>query len=226
MAPIVAMCSPALRFIFRHGAHALAKPRTSPLTTSSARLGFASPPPPANEEPVAEPKQEKVVVDEALATCQEENRKLLETVKTIDDKYKRSLAENENLRARMLKQVEEARVFGIQKFCKDMLDVADVLGAALESVPREAVTPDNPHLEGLYKGLEMTQAQLQSIFRRHGLVQVNPLGEKFDPNEHQAVFVHKDGSKPAGTVAVVSKIGYKLKDRTIRPAMVGVVEAP
>ncbi|KAH6944923.1 hypothetical protein HPB50_006239 [Hyalomma asiaticum] len=140
------------------------------------------------------------------------------------DKYKRSLAENENLRMRMQKQIEEARVFGIQKFCKDLLDVADVLSSALSSVPKEAVTPDNPHLQNLYTGLEMTEAQLQTVFRRHGLTQLNPVGMKFDPNEHQAVFVHHDETKEPGTVAVVSKIGYKLKDRTIRPAMVGVVE--
>lgn len=159
-----------------------------------------------------------------MLACQEENRKLLEQIKNIDDKYKRSLAENENLRVRMLKQVEEARVFGIQKFCKDLLDVADVLGSALSSVPKEAVGPDNPHLQNLYTGLEMTQAQMQTVFRRHGLTQLNPVGMKFDPNEHQAVFVHHDATKEPGTVAVVSKVGYKLKDRTIRPAMVGVVE--
>ncbi|KAH9362930.1 hypothetical protein HPB48_014288 [Haemaphysalis longicornis] len=178
--------------------------------------------PPSEQE--AEPKEEKPPVDPSLLACQEENRKLLEQIKTIDDKYKRSLAENENLRVRMLKQVDEARVFGIQKFCKDLLDVADVLGSALSSVPKEAVGPDNPHLQNLYTGLEMTQAQMQTVFRRHGLTQLNPVGMKFDPNEHQAVFVHHDATKEPGTVAVVSKVGYKLKDRTIRPAMVGVVE--
>ncbi|KAL3187815.1 hypothetical protein MRX96_024569 [Rhipicephalus microplus] len=145
---------------------------------------------PPNEQE-AESKEEKPAADPSLVACQEENRKLLEQIKTIDDKYKRSLAENENLRVRMQKQIEEARVFGIQN---------------------------------LYTGLDMTQAQLQTVFRRHGLTQLNPVGMKFDPNEHQAVFVHRDESKEPGTVAVVSKIGYKLKDRTIRPAMVGVVE--
>lgn len=124
----------------------------------------------------------------------------------------------------MHKQVDEARVFGIQKFCKDLLDVADVLDSALSSVPKEAIVPDNPHLQSLFTGLEMTQAQIQAVFRRHGLTQLNPIGMKFDPNEHQAVFVHHDNTKEPGTVAVVSKIGYKLQNRTIRPAMVGVVE--
>lgn len=209
-----------LRQIFRLSSYIHAK-SYAPL---SSRLLFstATTAPPSEQE--AEPKEEKPPVDPSLLACQEENRKLLEQIKTIDDKYKRSLAENENLRVRMLKQVDEARVFGIQKFCKDLLDVADVLGSALSSVPKEAVGPDNPHLQNLYTGLEMTQAQMQTVFRRHGLTQLNPVGMKFDPNEHQAVFVHHDATKEPGTVAVVSKVGYKLKDRTIRPAMVGVVE--
>lgn len=178
--------------------------------------------PPSEQEAV--PKDEKAASNDSLIACQEENRKLVEQIKTIDDKYKRSLAENENLRMRMHKQVDEARVFGIQKFCKDLLDVADVLDSALSSVPKEAIVPDNPHLQSLFTGLEMTQAQIQAVFRRHGLTQLNPIGMKFDPNEHQAVFVHHDNTKEPGTVAVVSKIGYKLQNRTIRPAMVGVVE--
>ncbi|XP_050049459.1 grpE protein homolog 1, mitochondrial [Dermacentor andersoni] len=220
MASNAAMCSPMLRQIFRRSSYVCSKS----YAPFSARLLFstATTAPPTERE--AETKEEKPAADPSLLASQEENRKLLEQIKTIDDKYKRSLAENENLRVRMQKQIEEARVFGIQKFCKDLLDVADVLSSALSSVPKEAVTPDNPHLQNLYTGLEMTQAQLQAVFRRHGLTQLNPIGMKFDPNEHQAVFVHHDESKEPGTVGVVSKIGYKLKDRTIRPAMVGVVE--
>ncbi|XP_067131984.1 grpE protein homolog 1, mitochondrial [Centruroides vittatus] len=126
----------------------------------------------------------------------------------------------------MKKQIEDAKLFGIQKFCTDLLDVADVLSKATESVPKEALKEDNQHLLNLYQGLQMTEAQLQSVFRRHGLTQINPLGEKFDPNLHEAVFQHADPSKEPGTVFVVNKIGYKLMERTIRPASVGIVKAP
>lgn len=221
MVPHVTMCSPMLRQIFRAGSYLPLKS----FKPSSTRVQFstATTAPPSERE-TESPKEEKAAVDDALVACQEENRKLVEQIKAIDDKYKRSLADSENLRMRMLKQVEEARVFGIQKFCKDLLDVADVLDSALSSVPEESIVPDNPHLHSLFTGLKMTQAQMQTVFRRHGLTQLNPIGLKFNPNEHQAVFVHQDATKPPGTVAVVSKIGYKLQDRTIRPAMVGVVE--
>ena len=155
----------------------------------------------------------------------QENEKLLEKVKEIDDKFKRALAEAENSRIRMKKQVEDAKIYGIQSFCKDLLDVADVLEKALETVPREQLAT-NEVLNNLFTGVEMTEKQLQSIFRRHGLLKINPVGEKFNPNEHHALFESVVEGKEPGSVAVVTKIGYKLHDRTIRPAMVGVVKAP
>jgi len=154
-----------------------------------------------------------------------EKEKLLVNVKELDDKYKRSRAENENIRQRMMKQIEDAKLFGIQKFCKDLLEVADVLQTACTSVPIEELNNQNKHLKSLYEGLQMTESQLQNVFRRHGLSQINPVGEVFNPNEHEAVFVHEDKSKEPNTVAIVSKLGYKLKDRVIRPALVGVVKS-
>ncbi|ENN72994.1 hypothetical protein YQE_10383, partial [Dendroctonus ponderosae] len=87
------------------------------------------------------------------------------------DKYKRSLADGENLRQRLTKQIGEAKIYGIQGFCKDLLDVADVLGKATETVPKDEIKDSNPHLKGLYEGLIMTEAQLKSVFKRHGLEQ-------------------------------------------------------
>lgn len=132
------------------------------------------------------------------------------------------MADGENLRNRLTKQIAEAKQYGIQGFCKDLLDVADVLNRATESVPKEELCDKNPHLKSLYEGLVMTEAQLQSVFKRHGLEKVNPLNEKFNPNFHEALFQQEVEGKEAGTVVVVSKIGYKLHDRVIRPALVGV----
>lgn len=106
----------------------------------------------------------------------------------LKDKYKRALADSENLRNRLTKQIEEAKIFGIQSFCKDLLDVADVLSKATESVPQEEINDSNPYLKSLYEGLVMTEAQLQNVFKRHGLQQVNPMDEKFNPNLHEALF--------------------------------------
>lgn len=106
----------------------------------------------------------------------------------FQDKYKRALADSENLRTRLTKQISEAKIFGIQSFCKDLLDVADVLGKATETVPKEEINDKNPHLKSLYEGLVMTEAQLKAVFKRHGLEQVNPIDEKFNPNYHEALF--------------------------------------
>lgn len=147
----------------------------------------------------------------------------------VQDRYKRSLAETENVRQRMMKQVQEAKLFGIQGFCKDLLEVADVLGKATESVPSDLLSGSGSDtaidaLRRLHEGLQLTETQLCAVFARHGLVKIDPaLGEKFDPNFHEALFqqpIMKDES--AGTVAIVSKVGYKLHERTLRPALVGV----
>lgn len=138
------------------------------------------------------------------------------------DKYRRSLADFENLRNRMNKQVSDAKIFGIQAFCKDLLDVADVMDKAVESVPEDALKAESHYLNDMHTGLKLTQAQLLKVFERHGLVQENPLGEKFDPNKHDALFQVPDPSVEANTVVNVQKIGYILQGRTIRPAGVGV----
>ncbi|KAJ1521112.1 hypothetical protein ONE63_002814 [Megalurothrips usitatus] len=153
-----------------------------------------------------------------------ETKTLSEKVGDLEDKYKRSLADRENLRNRLTKQIEDAKLFGIQGFCKDLLEVADILNKATESVPKEEVKDHNPHLKNLYEGLTMTEAQLLKVFTRHGLLQVNPLNDKFDPNLHEALFEQEVQGKQPGTVVVVSKVGYKLHERCIRPALVGVAK--
>jgi len=147
----------------------------------------------------------------------------------MQDKYKRSIAETENVRQRMLKQVQEAKLFGIQGFCKDLLEVADVLGKATDSIPADLLSGNGNDaavdaLRRLHEGLQLTETQLCAVFGRHGLVKIDPaFGEKFDPNFHEALFQQPitEGESP-GTVAIVSKVGYKLHERTLRPALVGV----
>ncbi|CAL1273464.1 unnamed protein product [Larinioides sclopetarius] len=156
----------------------------------------------------------------------QEKEKLLEDVKNLNDKYMRALADNENIRNRMRREINDAKQYGIQGFVKDLVEVADVLGKATESVPKEALESDNLHLKGLFQGLQMTEAQLLSVFKRHGVTKVNPIGEKFNPNLHEALFEQVDASKEPGTVGTVTKVGYRLHDRVVRPAMVGVVKAP
>ncbi|XP_062850612.1 grpE protein homolog 1, mitochondrial [Trichomycterus rosablanca] len=168
-------------------------------------------------------KPEQSASEKALA---EEKVQLEEQIKELTDKYKRALADTENLRQRSQKMVEDAKLYGIQGFCKDLLEVADILEKATESVPKEQVTSENPHLKNLYDGLVMTRVQFQKVFTKHGLVKLDPEGLKFDPYEHEALFHLPIPGKEPGTVATVTKVGYKLHGRTLRPALVGVAKAP
>lgn len=167
------------------------------------------------------PESERKLVSE-VAELKKELEAVTNKTKELDDKYKRALADGENLRRRLTKQIEDAKLFGIQGFCKDLLEVADILGHATEAVPKEEISDNNPHLKNLYEGLTMTKAQLNQVFKRHGLEQVNPLNEKFNPNLHEALFQQEVQNVEPNTVVVVSKIGYKLHERCIRPALVGV----
>ncbi|XP_071949018.1 grpE protein homolog 1, mitochondrial-like [Antedon mediterranea] len=155
----------------------------------------------------------------------EEKTKLENELKETSDKYRRALAEVENTRTRYQKQLEDSRRFAIQDFCKDLLEVADILSKATESVP-ETELNSNSHLKDLFNGVTMTETQLQKVFTRNHLLKIDPLGEKFDPNQHEALFESVVEGKEPGTVAVVTKVGYKLHNRTIRPALVGVAKAP
>ncbi|XP_066537459.1 grpE protein homolog 1, mitochondrial [Hoplias malabaricus] len=159
-------------------------------------------------------------------TLTDEKTQLEEQVKELTDKYKRALADTENIRQRSQKMIDDAKLYGIQGFCKDLLEVADILEKAMQSVPKEEVTSENPHLKNLYDGLVMTEVQIQKVFSKHGLVKLNPTGQKFDPYEHEALFHAPSEGKEPGTVALVNKVGYKLHGRTLRPALVGVVKAP
>lgn len=149
-----------------------------------------------------------------LAAMKEEHSDLL-------NKYKRALADGENMRKRLIKQIDEAKIFGIQNFCKDLIDVADVLGHATQAVPKDKLK-GNADLRNLYEGLNLTRASLLQVFKRHGLETLDPINEKFDPNLHEALYQTEDDTVEADTVIQVTKLGYKLHKRCIRPALVGV----
>ncbi|XP_044532743.1 grpE protein homolog 1, mitochondrial-like [Gracilinanus agilis] len=170
-----------------------------------------------NEQKIDSTATEKTLIEEV---------KLEEQLKETLEKYKRALADTENLRLRSQKLVEEAKLYGIQGICKDLLEVADILEKATESVPKDEIKEENPHLKNLYEGLVMTEVQIQKVFKKHDLLKLNPLGDKFDPYEHEALFHTPVEGKEPGTVALVNKVGYKLHGRTLRPALVDVVKEP
>ncbi|XP_030563583.1 grpE protein homolog, mitochondrial [Drosophila novamexicana] len=166
----------------------------------------------AEQKKTLSPEIERLTQE--LAVAKEQNSELL-------DKYKRALADSENMRTRLNKQINDAKIFGIQSFCKDLLEVADTLGHATQAVPKEKLN-GNADLKNLYEGLTMTRAALLQVFKRHGLEPLDPINQKFDPNLHEALFQKDDATVEANTVVEVTKLGYKLHERCIRPALVGV----
>lgn len=132
------------------------------------------------------------------------------------DAWLRAKAEVDNVRRRNVEELDKARKFAVEKFAGDLLAVKDSLEAAL-------ATADTASLESLKGGVEVTLKQLTGVFERHTLCEINPLGSKFDPNQHQAIaMVDADGE--ANTVASVLQKGYLLNERVIRPAMVTVIK--
>lgn len=156
------------------------------------------------------------------AKLEEDLKELREKHDELMDKYRRSIAETDNMRKRLTKQIDDAKIFGIQGFCKDLLEVADVLGKAIENVSEESLEKESQYLRDMFEGLKLTESQLMQVFQRHGLVKENPINEKFDPNKHEAMFQIPAPDKEPNTVLDVQKVGYLLHGRTIRPALVGV----
>ncbi|XP_007666131.2 grpE protein homolog 2, mitochondrial [Ornithorhynchus anatinus] len=159
----------------------------------------------------------------ALQTLEHRAVKLEAEVRDLTERYQRALADSENVRRRTQKFVEDAKLFGIQSFCKDLVEVADILEKASDSISRDAAPGDQkPTLEKISEGLSVLEAKLQSVFAKHGLQKMAPIGGKYDPYDHEIIcHVPAEGVQP-GTVTLVTQDGYKLHGRTIRHAQVGV----
>ncbi|HXW20074.1 MAG TPA: nucleotide exchange factor GrpE [Roseiarcus sp.] len=141
---------------------------------------------------------------------------------SLKDRLLRTMAEMENVRRRTEREVADAKAYGVSSFARDVLGVADNLARALESLPADKRAKAEGPLKALIDGVELTMRELVAALGRHGVTKLEPLGEKFDPNFHQAMFEAPDPSVPAGTVAEVLQSGWRIGDRVLRPAMVGV----
>lgn len=142
----------------------------------------------------------------------------------LKDRLLRSLAEMENLRRRTEKHIADERVYGIASFARDILGVADNMRRALEAVTPELRESADSGVKALIEGVELTERELLRVLEKHGVKKLEPLGAKFDPNLHQAMYEVPDPSVPSGTVAQVMQAGYTIGDRVLRPAMVAVTK--
>lgn len=153
-----------------------------------------------------------------IATLESEKAELRE-------KVLRTLADMENLRKRTEKDIADARAYAVTRFARDILDVADNLRRGLESVPAEDKVSPTAALKNLLDGVELTERDLLKKLDTHGVRKLEPVGQKFDPNLHQAMFEVPDETKPSGTVVQVIQSGFTIGDRVLRPALVGVSKA-
>ena len=147
----------------------------------------------------------------------------------LKDQLLRAMAEMENIRRRAERDVAQSRQYGHLNFARDLLSSFDNLSAALSAAPKmdgdEAANLDDG-VKNLLIGIEMIAREIESVLERHHITRINPQGEKFDYNLHQAMFEIESGEAEPGTVLQVAQPGYQLRDRLLRPAMVGVAKAP
>ncbi|SCV03152.1 LAMI_0H05886g1_1 [Lachancea mirantina] len=141
------------------------------------------------------------------------------------DRLLRSVADFRNLQEVTRKDVQKAKDFALQKFAKDLLDSVDNFERALGAFKDETVQQSHEIAE-LYTGVKMTRDVFEKTLKKHGIEKLDPMGEEFDPNMHEATFELPDPKKEPGTVFHVQQIGFTLNNRVIRPAKVGIVKDP
>ena len=163
------------------------------------------------ETPVDSPEPTVEVLQRVVEGLQAENAEL-------QDKHLRAVAESQNIRRRAQQDIEKERKFGIERFARDVLSVADNLGRALSALPAEI----DPAVKNVIVGVQATERELQSVLERHGVTRIESVGKPFNADFHQAMMEVEDPSVPSGTVVQVVQAGYMIGERILRPALVGV----
>jgi molecular chaperone GrpE len=147
---------------------------------------------------------------------------LVKEAADLKDRLLRTLAEMENLRRRTEREVADARTYGVTNFARDILGVADSMERALQALDAEIRDKPSDGVKALLDGVELTERELIKVMGKHGIARIEPQGQKFDPNLHQAMMEIPDPSVPSGTVVQVMQPGYTIGERVLRPAMVGI----
>jgi molecular chaperone GrpE len=183
---------------------------------------------PAEAGTMAEPETAAEAATQAASQAEVEGSAdptavLKAEIASLKDQLLRALAETENLRRRSRRERDDALKYAAVPFIRDLVGATDNLRRAMDSVSSEALEADG-HLKTLMAGLEMTETELATVFERHHIVKIDPLGARLDPHNHEAMFEVPDTETPSGTVVQVIQPGYRLHDRLLRPAQVGVAK--
>lgn len=171
------------------------------------------------KETQTEEEHEKVQEEKI---CKEEELQI--QLDEMKNNWLRAVADLENFRRRAAREKEEALKYGSVNFARDIVSIVDNIQRALGSCPLSDGLPEA--IKSLIAGVEMIGTEVHNAFERQNIKKINTLGEKFDPNLHQAMFEVETIEKEPGTIVEVFQDGYILHDRLVRPAMVGVAKTP
>ena len=169
------------------------------------------------------PEEEAVPSSEETPSSLTTEEELEIEVAKLKEQLLRTLAELDNYRKRAEREREEMAKFAITGFARELLTVADNLRRALDSVPADHENPEKL-LQSLAEGVEITENELLSVFKKHGIEKIEPMGQLFDHHLHQAMFEVEDSDQPVNTIVHVLQPGYQLSERLLRPALVGVAK--
>ena len=165
---------------------------------------------------------EHMIADEADGAAAELNKLAVE-LETARQDILYAQAEVQNVRRRMEKEAADARAYAATNFARDILSVSDNLTRALDAIPAEL--REDEKFKGLVAGLDATGRELESTFAKHGITRIAAMGMPLDPNQHQAMVEIPSADAAPGTIVAEMQAGYMIKDRLLRPAMVGVAKA-
>ena len=171
-------------------------------------------------------EKEKTLTDNQDKKSEVNDKDLKETpeqkLKTIEEKLLRTLAEMENQRRRFEKERQEAFEFGGFNFAKESLSLLDNIDRAISSFRNDENLKNNKDLNKIIEGIDVIKKDLESIFKKNGIELIECINKKFDPNFHLAMLEVEDNTKEQGTVVQEIQKGYMMKDRLLRPSLVGV----
>ena len=173
-------------------------------------------------------KQEKTPADNKSEKEDKEQKEKVETpeekLKSTQEKLLRSMAEMENQRRRFEKEKQEAFEFGGFNFAAESLSLIDNIDRAITSFQNDESLKNNKDLDKIIDSIEIVKKDLVSIFKKNGIVPIECINKKFDPNFHQAMIEVENNTKEPGTVVQEIQKGYLMKDRLLRPSLVGVAK--
>ena len=195
-------------------------PSDQPAMTESAS-GWTAP---AGEAPEVATSETEMPAESPVESDADMIARLEAEKGDLTDRLLRVVAEMDNLRKRTEREVTDARKFSVARFAGDMLSVSDNLKRALDAVPPEARETHDEALDALLAGVEMTGREMERMLEKNGVTRIAALGEPFDPHCHQAMFEVPDESVPNRTVVEVVQDGYRIGERILRAAMVGIAK--